>query len=565
MTTNISAILTQAQTLHQTNKLYEAMEEYKAVLASTPHHVDALRGLALCHAQLKQMDKAIHYFLLALEYHATDETLHNNLGNAYKAIGQFEKAIGSYQEAIRINPNYAQAHHNIATLFALKDQYREALEHYRITVNLEPDFVKAHYNLGLLLLKHQELEAAAIQFKNVLTLHPGHMDAHFYSGVLNLEANRLDDAAHDFQCVLDVDSEHVNTLVNLGVIEIKRDHGQLAIDYFTKALGFDEDNIEARNNIAATFIHHDRYENALMHYDVLLKKSPDNIEYLYNSGVAQMALGHLEEARLHFEHILNRQKSHFAALNNLAAVHSRLGHREQAIVFLRRALAVKPDDSASQFMLNAMTGETLQPQACPDYITHLFDNYAVSYEKHMQDALRYALPHHIARILHQFTGLQKRSHALDLGCGTGLMGSVMSEISEDLTGVDLSAKMLALAAEKAIYDRLVESEILAFLQETAETYSLIIAADVIPYFGELDTLFHLLKKRLATHGLFIFSTEISDDQPWKLQSSARFCHSATYIQTLCKEYDLQLIHQETCIARTQDEHPLNVNIYVLSN
>jgi predicted TPR repeat methyltransferase len=263
-------------------------------------------------------------------------------------------------------------------------------------------------------------------------------------------------------------------------------------------------------------------------------------------------------------------------------------------------------------MLNAMTGETLQPQACPDYVTHLFDNYAVSYEKHMQESLHYALPHQIARILHQFNGLQTQSHALDLGCGTGLIGSVMREISEHLTGVDLSAKMLTLAADKAIYDRLVESEILAFLKETPECYSLIIAADVVPYFGELDTLFRLIKKRLgavdicstdadvprfmhgiqeipgyrgqaavsrplsefekeeyqqplATRGLFIFSTEISDDKPWKLQSSARFCHHETYIQALCKEYDLQLIHQETCIARTQDEHPLSVNIYVLSN
>ena len=565
MTTNISVILAQAQTLHQDNKLNEAMERYETVLELSPHNVDALQGLGLCHAQLKNMYKAIHYFLLALEHPAPDEALHNNLGNAYKAIGQSDKAIESYQKAIRINRNYAQAHHNIATLFATKDQYCEALEHYRIAVNLEPDFVKAHYNLGLLLLKHHELDAASIQFKNVLTLHPGLTDAHFYLGVLNLEANRLDDAEHDFHCVLDVDSEHVNALVNLGVIQIKRGQGQLAIDYFTKALGFDEGNVEARNNIAATFIHHDRYENALMHYDVLLKKSPNNIEYLYNSGVAQMALGHLEEARMHFEHILSHQESHFAALNNLAAVHSRLGHREHAIEFLRRAIAVKPDDSASQFMLNAMTGETLQPQACPDYVTHLFDNYAISYEKHMQDSLHYALPHQIARILHQFNGMQTQSRALDLGCGTGLMGSVMREISEHLTGIDLSAKMLALAADKAIYDHLVESEILAFLKETPESYSLIIAADIIPYLGELDMLFHLIKTRLATHGLFIFSTEISDDKPWKLQSSARFCHHETYIQALCTEYKLELIHQEQCIARTQDEHPLSVNIYVLSN
>lgn len=565
MTEHIHNQLAQAETLHRQQDLNRAIEAYQSVLALSPQHVEALEGLGLCYAQLNHMENAIHYFALALKHHPLSESLLNNLGNAYKAIAQFDKARGAYQKAIQVNPNYAQAHHNLATLYARQDQYRDALEHYRLAVNLEPDFVKAHYNLGLLLLRHQELDAAAIQFKNVLTLHPEHMDAHFYSGVLHLQANRLDDAEQDFQYVMKTDSEHIHALVNLGVIQVKRGQGQLAIEYFTKALGLDEHNTEARNNIAATFIHHDRYENALMHYDVLLKQSPDHIEYLYNAGVAQMALGHLQEARAHFEHILRRQDTHFAALNNLAAIHSRLGHREQAITFLRRAIAVKPDDTATQFMLHAMTGETLQPNACPEYVTHLFDNYAVSYEQHMQTTLHYALPHHIARILHQLNGLTMQSQVLDLGCGTGLTGNVMREMSKQLTGVDLSAKMLALASDKGIYDHLVQSDIQRFLNTSQEQYSLIVAADVIPYLGELDSLFSVIKKRLAKNGRFIFSTEISDDTPWKLQNSARFCHHQTYIQALCKKYDLTIIHHEQCIARTQEDQPVNVHIDVIEN
>ena len=565
MKERIHNLLAQAETLHRQQDINRAIKAYQSVLALSPQHVAALEGLGLCSAQLNQMENAIHYFSLALEHHPLSEILHNNLGNVYKAIAQFDKAQNAYQKAIQINPNYAQAHHNLATLYARQNQYRDALEHYRLAVNLAPDFVKAHYNLGLLLLKHQELDAAAIQFKNVLTLHPEHMDAHFYSGVLHLQANRLDDAEQDFQCVLKIDSEHIHALVNLGVIQLKRGQGQLAIDYFTKALGLDEHNIEARNNIAATFIHHDRYENALMHYDVLLKQSPDHIEYLYNAGVAQMALGHLQKARAHFEHILRRQDTHFAALNNLAAIHSRLGHREQAITFLRRALSVKPDDTATQFMLHAMTGETLQPNACPEYARHLFDNYAVSYEQHMQTTLHYTLPHQIARILHQLNGLTTQSQVLDLGCGTGLTGIILKEMSEQLTGVDLSAKMLAIAVDKGIYDHLIQSDIQSFLNASQEQYSLIVAADVIPYLGELDSLFSVIKKRLDKNGRFIFSTEISDDQPWKLQSSARFCHHQTYIQELCRKYDLTIIHHEQCIARTQDAQPVNVHIDVIEN
>lgn len=562
MSTELSALLTNAQQLHQQGKLTQAMDQYEQIIALAPQNADALQGLGICAAQLHHMEKAIDYFNRALEQNPDNHSLHNNIANAYKASGHLDKAIQHYQDALRINPHYAAAHNNIATVFALQDNYREALNHYREAVHTEPDFVAAHYNLGLLLLKQGESDAAAVQFKNVQTLNPSHMEALFYSGVLHLRANRFDEAEHDFQRVLAINPEHVDTLVNIGVIAIKRSQEQLAVDYFTKALSLDEDNMDARNNMAALFIHHDRYENALIHYDVLLKKDPENIEYLYNAGVAQMALGHLQEARIHFETILNHQENHFATLNNLAAINSRLGQREEAIQLLKRAITVNPNDSSCQFMLNALTGEKNQSSACPDYIHNLFDQYALYYDQHMQSALQYTIPHHIGRLLHQFHGIDKVDRALDLGCGTGLMGVVMREMSAHLTGVDLSAKMLAIANKKGIYDTLVESELIHFLQHDKHTYSLAIAADVIPYFGELDTLFGLIRKRLATQGLFILTTEISTDEPWQLQSSARFNHHQRYIQSLCVQHHLELIHQEKAIARLQNQLPLSVMMYV---
>lgn len=562
MSTEISVLLTDAQQLHQRGKLAQAMDRYEQIIALAPRNANALQGLGICAAQRHQMEKAIDYFNRAIEQNPDNHSLHNNIANAYKALGNLDKAIQHYQHALRINPHYAAAHNNIATVFALQNNFREALNHYRLAVHTEPDFVAAHYNLGLLLLKQGESDAAAVQFKNVQTLNPNQIEAHFYSGVLHLRANRFEKAEQDFQQVLAINPEHVDTLVNIGVIAIKRSQEQLAVDYFTKALSLDEDNMDARNNLAALFIHHDRYENALIHYDFLLKKDPGNIEYLYNAGVAQMALGHLQEARIHFEMILNHQENHFATLNNLAAIHSRLGQREEAIQLLKRATTVDSNDSSCQFMLNALTGEKNQPPACPDYIHNLFDQYALYYDQHMQGALQYTIPHHIGRLLHQFHGVGKVERALDLGCGTGLMGVVMREISTHLTGVDLSAKMLAIARGKTIYDTLIESELIHFLQQDTHTYELAIAADVMPYFGELNTLFGLICKRLADQGLFILTTEISTDEPWQLQSSARFSHHERYIQSLCVQHNLELIHQEKAIARMQNQLPLSVMVYV---
>ena len=355
--------------------------------------------------------------------------------------------------------------------------------------------------------------------------------------------------------------DHAFSLTNLGVIALKRDQGQMAIDYFTKALAFEPDNIEARNNMAATFIHHDRYENALMHYDVLLKQDPYNAEYLYNSGVAQMALGHLKEAIAHFEAMLTRDDKHFAALNNLAAIQIRLGNRAEAITLLQRAIAANPNDTASQFMLHALTGDEQHPKPCQDYVSNLFNNYALYYDQHMQGSLNYTLPYSIMQALYGM-GYAHFKQTIDLGCGTGLSGVVLREASEHLTGLDIAAKMIAQAREKAVYDTLIEAELLSYLEENQQTYDLIVAADVIPYSGDLQPLFTIMKQRLSAKGLFVFSSEISTDQPWTLQDSARFCHHPDYVHDLCAEHDLELIYEEKIVARQQEHQDLFVMLYV---
>lgn len=561
MNIDVDQLFTTAHQLQQAGQLPQAISHYERLLTVSPNHLEALRFIALAYAQREDMHNTILYLGRALELQPTDARLHNNLANAYKKLRADDQAIQHYQQALKLDPNYAQAHNNLAAIYALQDNFQQALHHYRLAVHAEPDFTAAHYNLGLLLLKNNQLTAAKTQFNNVLTLNPDHTEAQFYIGVLALDAMDLEQAEQAFQNVLLMNDEHLDALINLGVIALKQDKGQIAIDYFTQALALDNNNLDARNNLAATFIHNDRFENALMHYDVLLQHDPHHIEYLYNAGVAQMALGHLPEATTLFEKIVTQQDDHFAALNNLAAIHIRLGRRDKAIILLEHAIAANPRDDASQFMLNALTGGEKIPDACPTYVSNLFNNYALYYDQHVQGPLSYSLPHLIGRVLHQLN-ITHVKHAIDLGCGTGLCGVVLHEICEQLTGVDIAAKMLAQAKSKDIYDQLVEAELIDFLQQNKQDYELAVAADVLPYLGELDTLFAAIHQRLTSDGLFIFTHEISDNQPWQLQDSARFSHHPDYIKGLCSQQGFKLIYQEKVVARQQNGQALYVVLYV---
>ena len=474
---------------------------------------------------------------------------------------ELKEIIDYYQQTVDLNPNDAKAHHHLAMYYSQQDNYSKARQHFEAALLTEPNFVDAHYHFGLLLLRNNEWAKAEGQFLEVLSLNSQHISAHFYIGVLLLQLERLDQAEQHFQFILGIKPDHVQTLINFGALELKRDAGQLAIAYFTQVLILDENNLDARRNLAATFMHYDRFENALTHYVELEKNNQLEIEDLYNMGVAAAALGQLPLAISYYQQVIAYNNKHSAALNNLAAIYIRLGERSEAKDFLELALQASPDDTASRFMLDVLMDRKQNPATSHDYVRHLFNNYALYYEQHLQNILQYNLPQQGLDILRalKFDSFQ---HVLDLGCGTGLSGVVLRDCSAQLTGVDLSQKMLAHARHKNVYDRLIESDIVSFLWSDAQCYDLIQVLDVLPYFGELNELFAALIPRLSKYGIIVLSAEISDEQPWQIQDSMRFCHNPDYIHEVLLSHSMRLLHRSRVIARQENEQNLYAMLMV---
>lgn len=475
----------------------------------------------------------------------------------------------AYCEAmIAEHPDNAEAHHQLAILCDREQDYPNALQHYAKAVNLQPDNVTMHYHLGLFFLKNNQWDEALTQFNNVIALGTETLTialgAYYYSGNLYLAKEQLDLAEQHYTHVLTLNSAHSDTLSNMGVICLKRHQPQLAIDYFTKALAVDNDHEDARNNMAATFMQYDRYENAITHYRELLQKAPNNQEYHYNIAVAYMHMGHLSEAIEHFDWIVQHDAHHAASLNNLAAIYWRLDQKDKAQDFLSRALAIEPNDAASRYMLSAMTHQTDFTAAPTEYVKNLFDNYAVQYDAHLCQQLQYQLPEKINTLL----SATHYASALDLGCGTGLVGQYLKLHATRLWGVDISEKMLANAKKTGYYDKIIQDDILHYFEQTSEHFDCICAAEVFEYFGDLDAVFQSVAAHLCPEGVFIFSIEVLDKalaikQSFFLQETARFAHYLDYITALAQKYHFNVLHQIPMTARLQNDQPLASCLFML--
>jgi predicted TPR repeat methyltransferase len=144
----------------------------------------------------------------------------------------------------------------------------------------------------------------------------------------------------------------------------------------------------------------------------------------------------------------------------------------------------------------------------------VFDGYADCFDAHLA-SLGYRVPGLMrALLLEHLPALRRRQPvgpALDLGCGTGSIGVVLSDLPvRPLVGIDLSSKMLDEARAKRVYAELRQDDIetaLATYAAEEQSWALIISADALCYFGELEAVIRGAFAVLQPGGMFVFSVE----------------------------------------------------------
>ena len=213
-------------------------------------------------------------------------------------------------------------------------------------------------------------------------------------------------------------------------------------------------------------------------------------------------------------------------------------------------------------MLSALTGNKNET-ASREYVENLFDGYAKKFEASLVDDLEYKTPKLIKDILINSDRNVSLGSILDLGCGTGLFGTEIKSLCSKLEGVDLSKKMLAIAEQKNVYDKLNHFDIVEYLSSMPLDFDYYVAVDVFVYVGNLTELFRLIKSRSQKSGNFIFSTEHTEKEGYHLLKTGRYSHSKSYIESLCKKFDYGLSHFSTAKLRKDKGSFLIGGLYIL--
>ncbi len=390
---------------------------------------------------------------------------------------------------------------------------------------------------------------------------PDSLQALFQSAVDHHQAGRLREAELFYRKILAVAPDAGIIHSNLGMIYFDLDKLDKSVDHYQKAAQLQPEDSNILFNLGLTLKKMNRFTEAEASYRQGLALNPDDADFHYNLGTTLQAMDREDEAIRSYKRATEIQPKHGPAHNNLAFLCHKQDRTDQAILSYQRLIEINHNSASARHMLASLTGNTTA--AAPDsYIKDVFNNYSDNYDNSLVNELGYKTPNLLRAMVLNSEQKKKFKNGLDMGCGTGLSGSAFQDLTKRLTGLDLSAGMLALAKKKNIYAILVETEIVDYLKTTDELFDLFLATDVFVYLGDLLPVFRAIGNCCIKHSCFAFSTE-ETGSGYKLKSSGRYGHALSYIEALAEKFDWDIEQRQTANIRRDKGKWIRGNLFVL--
>jgi predicted TPR repeat methyltransferase len=238
-----------------------------------------------------------------------------------------------------------------------------------------------------------------------------------------------------------------------------------------------------------------------------------------------------------------------------------LDDRDGAIEAFRRARAADPDDRHGAGLRLMRLGASDLAAMTPAYVGALFDQYAPRFEKSLLGDLGYRGPALLfkavleARCAAGKPALFRR--AIDLGCGTGLVGRAFKPIVDEIVGFDLSAQMIAQARATGFYGRLAQTDLVEGLAaEPLASADLVTAADVLIYLRDALPLLREAARVLKPGGLLAVTAETHDGDGVALTEGLRFAQAESYLRAQIAHAGLSVALLYNASARNEGDVPL---------
>ena len=400
--------------------------------------------------------------------------------------------------------------------------------------------------LAIAFQKRLDLDQAEHIYRQILSTIPDHPDALHFLGLLQYQRGGTADAIRSIQHALDVSPDYADAHNNLGNIYREQNRLAEAEACYRRTLELVPGNVSACNNLGTALRGLGRLDEAEALYRKALETVSDFYPLHYNLGNLLSQQGKVAEAVEHYFEAMTMDPEPTGSKVMLSIALMTLGRKAEALTLLKSWIDEDPDNPEARHLMAACSGKGVPCRAPDEYVKSLFNRFAENFEDNLT-RLDYQAPELIAAAMDQAIGPPAEDlDILDAGCGTGWCGNLIKPYARRLDGVDLSAEMLKRAFRSGSYDRLMEAELTDFISGCEADYHVIVSADTLCYFGDLQAVFDAAAGALKPGGRFIFTVESVDALPdagsagYLIKPQGRYAHSEAYVRNTARQAGLEL-------------------------
>lgn len=513
-------------------ELRQAADLCKQILDANPNFPYGYHLMSALFRATGTFEKALTFSQMAIRLEPRIAAFHIQQGQVFFALSHWDDAAKAFEQASQLEPTNQLALLLWADTCAQQGKFEEANRLFRKLRNVG-DMPEIDEHEGLCLSMQGNVKEAEKRYDRVIQRRPDYAWGYIHKGKLLLEQMNDSEAEGCFARAIKLDPQAYEALQGLAVVSDRQGQLEMAINYATRAV-----NIQTNTSL---------YKALVFLGSLLLRK-----------GAAAAA----EQV---FAQALMLQPDSIYALHGMTNALVMQQKTPQALPYVEKAMAVKPDHPVLRHFYAMVKGETIE-SAPKEYIIELFDSSAERFDYHLQQRLAYKIPTLIADMLRALPQLEGRTNMslLDLGCGTGLVGEALRDVTKTRIGVDLSQKMLDKARGKQLYTELYTLDIVEYMIASTRVFDLVVAADVLIYVGNLSSFIKAARNAMSVGSVLAFTIEREDvAKQFKLNMSGRYSHNPLYVQALAEEEGYELVHKEDCIVRTEGAMPVKGCTFIL--
>jgi predicted TPR repeat methyltransferase len=412
------------------------------------------------------------------------------------------------------------------------------------------------------------------------------------------KAGRTHEAVQKYREALALNPAIAGVANNLGNLLYEQGRLDEALGYFNSAILLEPTNAVCHNNLGNVYLHRKQFQEAAFHFQKASALEPKYADAYNGMGIVLYELGQTEDAIKCYQHALEQNPRHLTARINLGTVlakqgrmvealdqaeivsrssedpafpHSamgellaRCGASEAALVCFKAHLERHPNDEEGiELWLAALGGGPTPERASDSHLDRLYSARASNWDQKAKGETGYFGAELVASMLTRFSNETEKLDIIDIGCGTGLVGSLVAHKAKSLIGVDASLPMLERARAKGLYQHLQHGDLVAFMQEQTERCDAITCAATLIHFGDLRPAFEAAASSLRDQGLFIltlFPNENEDEASVHASDGwvqgGCFKHGRNHVRRLAEATGFIVEAIETSIHEYQKQKPI---------